>query len=298
MTGATTLVTLASSGPSPLWYATRSTGTFALILLTLTVALGIAASGRYAPQRIARFEVSALHRNLSLLTLVFLVVHIATSVLDSYVNIGWTDAVIPLTSAYRTLWVGLGAVAFDLLLAVAATSAIRLRLGHRRWKAVHWLAYASWPVAMFHAAGTGTDTKLTLQLLLYAACLATVLAAVWWRLARAGNAAYRIRWWALSATALVPVALATFLAVGPLRSGWAARADGTPAATTSASTSTATTATTASSTTASSTTASASSTTTTSRALSASTPATHQAVLSAPAPSGPAGAAPEEGDAE
>jgi sulfoxide reductase heme-binding subunit YedZ len=202
------LVALASSGPSPLWYATRATGTVAVLLLTATVALGIAAGGRYAPQRIARFEVSSLHRNLSLLTLAFLGLHIATAVSDSYTSIGWPAAFIPLASSYQPLWVGLGAIALDLLLAVAVTSALRHRLGRRRWKAVHWLAYGAWPVALFHAVGTGTDTRLGPQLLLYAACLATVLAAVGWRIARTtGGAARRARVWGPPASVRVPVTL-------------------------------------------------------------------------------------------
>jgi hypothetical protein len=92
---------------------------------------------------------------------------------------------------------------------------------------VHWLAYASWPVALFHAAGTGTDTRLGPQLVLYAGCLLTVVAAVWWRLVRAGAQAARVRRWATAALVLVPVALVAFLAVGPLRPGWAQRAGGT-----------------------------------------------------------------------
>lgn len=227
MNPAQAAVSLASSGPSPLWYATRAAGTASLLLLTATVALGIAAAGRYAPRHIGRFEVSALHRNLSLMTLVFLALHIVTAVADSFTHIGWPATVVPLASSYRPLWVGLGAVALDLLLAVAVTSAFRRRIGHRLWKAVHWAAYAAWPVAMFHAAGTGTDTRLSPQLLLYGACLAAVLGAVWWRLVRAGTAARRIRWWVLSATALVPVLLVVFLATGPLRPGWSHRAAAT-----------------------------------------------------------------------
>lgn len=236
MSSAHAVVVLASAGPSPLWYATRAAGTASLVLLTATVAFGIAAAGRYAPQRIGRFEVSALHRNLSLMTLAFLTLHIVTAVADSFTHIGWLATVIPFASSYRPLWVGLGAVALDLLLAVSLTSAFRRRIGHRLWKAVHWAVYASWPVAMFHAAGTGTDTRLTAQLVLYGACLAAVLGAVWWRLARAGRAARRIRWWALPATALVPVLLAGFLAVGPLRPGWSHRAQALPAPATATST--------------------------------------------------------------
>jgi sulfoxide reductase heme-binding subunit YedZ len=216
-----------AGGPSPLWYATRAGGTVALVLLTATVVLGIAVGGQYAPRRIARFEISTLHRNLSVMTLVFLALHIVTAVADTFVHLGWWVTLVPFASSYRTFWLGLGAVAFDLMLAVAATSAVRLRLGQRRWKAVHWFAYAAWPVALFHAAGTGTDTRLSLQLVIYAGCSAAVVAAVWWRLYRGGPGRATARAWAGVAAAALPVVLASFLLAGPLRPGWAQRADGT-----------------------------------------------------------------------
>lgn len=217
------MTTLALTG-SPLWYASRAGGTLALILLTATVVLGIASGGRSAPRRIGRFEIGLLHRNLSLLTLVFLAAHIVTAVLDPFVHLGWAVAVVPFGASYRPLWLGLGTAAVDLLLAVLVTSALRLRLGVRRWKAVHWLAYAAWPLALFHGVGTGTDTRLPLQLWLYAVCLASVVAAVWWRLAKAGPGRVAGRLVAAMSTAAVPVVLAVFLAGGPLQPGWSHRA--------------------------------------------------------------------------
>jgi hypothetical protein len=95
------------------------------------------------------------------------------------------------------------------------------------WKTVHWTAYAAWPFALFHAAGTGTDTRLSPQLLLYGTCVAAVVAAVWWRLAQAWPVTRRIRWWVLSVTGLIPVLLGVFLATGPLRPGWSHRAAAT-----------------------------------------------------------------------
>ncbi|WP_406154870.1 ferric reductase-like transmembrane domain-containing protein [Streptomyces sp. NBC_00882] len=217
------MTTLALTG-SPLWYASRAGGTLALILLTITMVLGIASGGRTAPRRIGRFEVGLLHRNLSLLTLVFLAVHVVTAVLDPFVHLSWAVSMVPFSASYRPLWLGLGTVALDLLLAVLVTSGLRRRLGVRRWKAVHWLAYAAWPVALFHSAGTGTDTRLSLQLWLYAACLVSVVGAVWWRLAKAGPERVVGRLVAAVAAIAVPVALTAFLAAGPLQPGWAQRA--------------------------------------------------------------------------
>jgi DMSO/TMAO reductase YedYZ heme-binding membrane subunit len=159
-----------------LWYATRGTGVVALLLLTGTVLLGLLGPLRTASPRWPRFVVGGLHRNLSLLAVAFVGVHVATSVLDTYAGIGWWDAIVPFGSVYRPFWLGLGAVAFDLLLAVLVTSLLRGRLRYRWWRAVHWLSYACWPLAIVHAWGTGTDAGGGWVLALTIGCLAAVAA--------------------------------------------------------------------------------------------------------------------------
>lgn len=215
---------------NPLWFATRAAGTLALILLTATTVLGVAGAARYAPDPVRRFEVAAMHRNLSLLSLVLLVVHIGTALADSYVPIGWISALVPFASPYRTVWVGLGTLAFDLLLAVAITSALRLRIGLRRWKTVHVLAYAAWPLAIFHGAGTGSDTKLGPQLALYALCVVSVVAALWWRLHKAGPGQVAARAGAVVLSVAVVAVFYAFVVSGPLAPGWSHRAQAASAA--------------------------------------------------------------------
>ena len=122
--------------------------------------------------------VDSLHRNVSLLAMVFLVLHILTSVLDSFASISIIDAFVPFVGSYRPFWLGLGAVAFDLLLAVIITSLLRARMGFATWRTVHWLAYASWPIALVHGFGTGSDANSTWLLALSIGCMAVVLAAV------------------------------------------------------------------------------------------------------------------------
>jgi sulfoxide reductase heme-binding subunit YedZ len=212
---------------SPLWFATRATGVVALILLTLTVILGVAGTARFASPGLPRLVTSGLHRTLSLLTLCFVAIHVLTTVLDSYTRIGLAAAVLPFSSDYRTLWLGLGTVATDVLLAVALTSLLRDRLSYRAWRAVHWLGYACWPVALWHGLGTGTDSRLPWLLAIDALCVATVTTAVCWRLRLTQPGAGRSA--AISATVLVPLATAAFVLIGPLQPGWARRA-GTPSA--------------------------------------------------------------------
>ncbi len=219
----------ATAGPSPLWYLTRGAGAVTLVLLTLSVVLGILNVRRVRSERWPRFVLDGLHRNISLLVLAILAIHIATAVLDSFAPVGLKDAVLPFASAYRPLWLGLGALAFDMLLAVVVTSLLRRKLGHSAWRRVHWLAYAVWPVALLHGLGTGSDVKSTWMLALAAACLASVWIAVWMRVIGGSPQARGRRAGALAAVLLGPIALALWLPAGPLGPAWARRS-GTPAA--------------------------------------------------------------------
>jgi predicted ferric reductase len=166
-----------------LWYLSRGTGIVALLLLTGAVVLGMLNSGRLASERWPRFTISAIHRNVSLLSLVFLVIHIASAVIDPYAGIHWVDAIMPFVSTYRSFWLGLGTLAGDLMVAVIITSLLRPRIGYRVWRAVHWLSYAMWPIALIHGIGTGiTDDHVLWVLLTNIGCALAVLAALWWRL--------------------------------------------------------------------------------------------------------------------
>jgi DMSO/TMAO reductase YedYZ heme-binding membrane subunit len=221
-------VILAATNAKALWYATRGTGVVALLLLTASVVLGALSSARWQSRRTPRFLVGGLHRNLTLLAVVFVVAHVVTTVLDGFAPIRLIDGLVPFVSPYRPIWLGLGAVAFDLLLALIVTSLIRARLGLRIWRAVHWLAYASWPVAVVHALGTGSDARFGWMVLVGFGSCAAVVAAILIRIAR--GAADRVeRTAAIGATLAVPIALFVWYFGGPNRVGWAARA-GTPAA--------------------------------------------------------------------
>jgi sulfoxide reductase heme-binding subunit YedZ len=218
---------LASSGPSIYWYLTRSTGAVALILLTGAVALGVADVQRWSTPNWPRFIVDSVHRNVSLLAMVFLVLHIITSVLDSFAPISLIDAVIPFTGTYRPFWLGLGAISFDLLIAVTVTSLLRQRIGFGTWRAVHWLTYASWPIALLHGLGTGSDVKATWLLALSIICLLVVLAAVLTRVVSGWPQNLRGRGAALGGAGIFSLFLVLWLPKGPLGSEWARRA-GTP----------------------------------------------------------------------
>jgi sulfoxide reductase heme-binding subunit YedZ len=165
-----------------LWYTTRGAGAVTLVLLSAVVVLGILSALRVRTSGWPRFLTAGLHRNLALMTLVFLGLHIVTAVIDPFTHLGWLTAVVPFSSYYRTLWLGLGTVAFELLVAIVVTSLARPLVGQAAWRLVHWLTYASWPIAVFHGLGTGTDVWSAWSLVLTALCVGAVIAAIAYRL--------------------------------------------------------------------------------------------------------------------
>ena len=166
-----------------LWYASRATGIVALLMLTGVVVLGVAVRRQSRLPGLPRFGVIGLHRSVSLLSAAFLVIHVVTAVADPYVTLRLTDAVLPFLASYKPLWIGLGAVSFDLMAAVIVTSLLRVRIGRPVWRAVHWLAYVSWPIAVAHSIGSSTDMRSGWLLGLALACILAVAAAVAWRVA-------------------------------------------------------------------------------------------------------------------
>jgi sulfoxide reductase heme-binding subunit YedZ len=143
--------------PTWIWYLNRATGIVALVLMTLTLVLGVVVQRQRRLPGLPRFGVVTLHRNVSLLSALLLVVHIVSAVIDSYVSISPLAVLLPFTSAWRPLAVGLGTLAVDLLVVIVVTSLLRGRIPVRLWRGIHWTSYALWPLAFAHGLTAGTD---------------------------------------------------------------------------------------------------------------------------------------------
>ncbi|MGV8871696.1 MAG: ferric reductase-like transmembrane domain-containing protein [Rhodococcus sp. (in: high G+C Gram-positive bacteria)] len=165
-----------------LWALGRGSGIAALVLLTLAVASGILTRSGRPLLAVPRFGVVELHRSTALLGSMFVAIHIVSLFFDPYAQLTLIDSVVPFAGAYKPFWLGLGTLAFDLLIAVTLTGILRHRLGHRTFRAVHWLSYALWPVALAHALGNGTDSGSGWFLATAFVCTVIVTGATTWRL--------------------------------------------------------------------------------------------------------------------
>ena len=220
-------MTLAAGNGTALWYVTRASGVVSLLLLTAGLVLGVLGTVRWRSDRWPRFAIVSIHRNLTLFAIAFVALHVLTTIADGYAPVGFKDAVIPFVSRYRPLWLGFGAVAFDLLLALVVTSLLRARIGYRAWRAVHWLAYASWPFALVHGFGTGSDSRFGWLVLITLVCAGAVGAALAARLLRSPGAV-PLRAGAGAAAVVFALLAVAWYRGGPGKPGWAAQA-GTPA---------------------------------------------------------------------
>lgn len=174
-----------------LWFLNRGTGIVLLVLMTLSVVLGILSARSRAGRGTPGFVRNVVHRNVALLSVAMLTVHVVSAVVDSYVDIRWWDAVVPWGGLYQPLWLGLGALAFDLLLAITLTSLLRTRLPHAAWRFVHWASYLAWAIAVVHGLGIGTDSDATWSVMITAGCVVAVALAVALRVGGAVSKAVR-----------------------------------------------------------------------------------------------------------
>lgn len=215
------------SSPGVLWYVSRGSGIAALVLLAVVVGLGIAASCRWRTEGWPRFLTTGVHRSLSWTLAGVLGVHIVTASIDSFAGISLRDAVVPFVTRYRTAWMGLGTLAFDIGAVVLLSTVALRRIGYRTWRVVHWLGYACFPLAVLHGLATGSDTRSDWDVLLGVVLLFGVVGLVAWRVVADWpdqGIARAVGVLLLGAGALVA---AFWVQAGPLSAGWA-RASGTP----------------------------------------------------------------------
>lgn len=166
------------------WYTARAAGVVAYALLTTGVLLGVLLAGRARLPRWPQFAVTDVHRFVAVLTGWFIALHVGALLLDTYVHTSLLQALVPGASTYRPFWVALGTVALELFAAVGLANLVRKRLGHRRWRRIHYLTFAVWGAATVHGIGAGTDARTEWLRLLYVVSVGSVAAAVAWRLGR------------------------------------------------------------------------------------------------------------------
>lgn len=208
------------------WDAARAGGLISYVLLTAAVSLGLVLRNRWQSTRWPRLLTNELHGYVSLLALVFIAVHVTAVAVDPFTRFGLTAVLVPFASHYRPVWMGLGIVALDLLLAVWVSSRLRRRIGHRLWRQIHVLSFGVYGAATLHGLGTGSDTRTVWAGALYAASVGLVGSLLAVRLLAPSGRNARRRPLVAGASAATLLAVAAWSLGGPFAPGWSQRAGG------------------------------------------------------------------------
>jgi DMSO/TMAO reductase YedYZ heme-binding membrane subunit len=202
------------------WETARAGGFAAYILLTLAVSAGLVLRNRWQSDRWPRLITNELHGYLSLLGLVFIAVHVAAVTIDPFTHFGLAEILLPFASHYRPLWMGLGIVSLYLLLSVWLSTRLRTRIGHRLWRRIHLLAFLVYAAATVHGLGSGSDTRMSWAVAIYAVSVSVVVGLAVRRLLVPATRVERSRPVGAALTGLAVAGVATWAAVGPLAAHW------------------------------------------------------------------------------
>src|SRR5512135_1754957 len=163
------------------WYITRAAGLMGYFLIWLSTAWGLVVSSKILDGFVERTFTYDFHEFLSWLGLAFIGVHVIVLMADNYLPYNIWQILIPFLSPYRPLWVGIGVIAFYLVLLVTITFYLRSRVGMKTFRAIHLLSFLSYLGATVHGLFAGTDSSLPVMQLLYQVTfLITIFLTVYW----------------------------------------------------------------------------------------------------------------------
>ena len=154
-------------GANPVEFITRSTGTWALVMLCVTLAV--------TPlRRLSGWNALVrLRRMLGLFAFFYACLHLTVFLWLEH----WFDVTAMLRDVLERPFVTVGFVAFLLLVPLAATSTQRMiRWLGKRWQALHRLVYLIAPLAVLHYWWHKAGKNDLVEPLLYALVLAALLA--------------------------------------------------------------------------------------------------------------------------
>jgi predicted ferric reductase len=202
------------------WDAARAGGFTAFGLLTLSVAIGLALTLQWQSSRWPRIINSELHNFITLLALIFTMVHILAVWVDPFTNFGWDEVFIPFVSHYRPLWIAFGIIALYIGLAIGISTWLRSYIGYKWWRRLHVLTLLLYVLVVVHGITIGSDTATWWGITIYLLSVVLVGILLWNRLMKPANARGRAHP-VLAILVVLAIEIAAFLTViGPLQSGW------------------------------------------------------------------------------
>ena len=141
------------------WLLGRITGLTAFAVLSLSVLSGEALRTSVLDFVATNRAIRRLHDFTTPLWLPLVFAHIVSLLLDKYARISPIDVIVPFVNPYAPYFIpiGLGTIAFDIIMVVTVTSWLKRRMNNTLWMWIHRTSYIAFVAIFFHAAQSGTD---------------------------------------------------------------------------------------------------------------------------------------------
>jgi sulfoxide reductase heme-binding subunit YedZ len=169
------------------------------LLLWLAIVTGLGLTTTLLDRWGGRGVIYSVHRFATGLAYGFLWLHLLSLAADPTVQFGPRALFAPFAAPWREPWTGLGVLAGWLTMVIGASFGVRRLIGYRAWRALHWLAFPQYWLALLHGLGAGSDTNAAWARALYLVTGMVVVCLISYRVLRAGT-----RWRAPRVTTLRP----------------------------------------------------------------------------------------------
>lgn len=149
---------LPDAGTKAYWFISRSSGVVAYVLITLGILWGLVQSGSLFRSRISPVLALGMHSYLNWIGLGLAGLHGVILIGDGYIQIDLARVFTPFISSYRPIPVGLGIIAFYLMLLLSLSFYARNHLGQKNFRLLHYASFAVFVMVTLHSLLAGTDS--------------------------------------------------------------------------------------------------------------------------------------------
>jgi methionine sulfoxide reductase heme-binding subunit len=164
------------------WFASRAVGIVAIALLAVSVALGLAMSGRLGRRPGLPAKLKRFHEASTLVTLGLVVAHAGLLLADGYLRPGLAGITLPFQLSYRPFFTGIGIIGGWLALILGLSFYVRRWIGVKTWRRLHRFTLLVYVLALGHVVGAGTDDRATWMLALLIILTAPIVFAFTYRM--------------------------------------------------------------------------------------------------------------------
>jgi len=164
------------------WITCRAAGVAALVLVSASVGVGVALSGRLAKGIGSDLRIA--HEALSIAALAMIVLHVLTLLGDSYFHPSIADVAVPFERDYREPYMAIGIIGGWGTIVLGFSYYVRTLIGIARWRVLHRFTVLAWMLSVIHTLGEGSDSG---EAWFLAVVVLTVFPTALWVIVRLSN---------------------------------------------------------------------------------------------------------------